>query len=213
MRKNTLLALLLSGTTVLAVGAGASYAKDKMGGHHMKGEGHHERMHDGKKHHGKYHGKRRGGERAQYRAFWAGQRFAKLDTDDSGDLSAEEFSASSEDKFSNWDADNDGTVTEEEAKEGIRKFMEKRIERMANRMLKRFDADNNGSISQEEYTTHQSQRFASLDADGDGMISPREMMRGGYKMGRHQNHGKMMDDDANDENEDASDDDAPSNAN
>lgn len=135
-----------------------------------------------------------------------GGRFAAVDTDGDGQLSAEELRAHAAQRMSVADADGDGLITVDEmiahmeAREEERRAM--RRLRMAERMLERADDNNDGALSVEEMLPPertQARVFARLDANGDGMLSEAEfarMDRGhgkggwrGHREGKGERHG------------------------
>jgi Ca2+-binding EF-hand superfamily protein len=135
------------------------------------------------------------GEAPQFRRDMRGRggdrMMRRLDADNSGDLSLEEFA----DRRLGWvieaDADGDGVVSMEELTAAIE---QRRQERREARMLRMFDIDGDGEITVEELQRHQEKRFALMDRNDDGVVSADEMRRGGMQRGgpRHHMRGDHM---------------------
>jgi Ca2+-binding EF-hand superfamily protein len=108
-----------------------------------------------------------------------GGHFERLDADNSGDVSFEEFSTRFEERLSDADANTDGTITVEELADHI---VRQRAERQAERMIRRFDVDGDGSLKLEEIESRQKKHFALIDRNDDGVLSQEELreMRMGY---------------------------------
>src|SRR5690349_3182386 len=70
-------------------------------------------------------------------------RFDRLDADQSGDITFEEFSAMMKSRIGGADANSDGKMTVEEIAAAIEKM---RAERMARRLVERFDTDGDGML-------------------------------------------------------------------
>lgn len=110
-------------------------------------------------------------------------RLERADTDNSGDVTFEEFAAVMNGRFANADADNDGKMTLAEIADEIQRM---RAERMAKRLIERFDIDGDGALTKAEVESQQKKRFALLDRNDDGKISAEEMPRRGERRGwRH----------------------------
>ncbi|MEM7568317.1 MAG: hypothetical protein AAF337_00840 [Pseudomonadota bacterium] len=113
----------------------------------------------------------------------------RLDTDQSGAVSYEEFAKRGDDRFARMDADGDGLVTAEEreaakaaakAEFSERKGKGKRGGKMrgpgGEARLERIDTDKDGNISLAEHNAAQEQHFAALDADGSGAVTSAEFI-------------------------------------
>ena len=120
-----------------------------------------------------------------------GMDFETLDADGNGSITQAEFDAAHAARFAAADADSDGALTSEELiahisaqRDGGR---ERRIARMAERMIDRFDTDENGSISAEEFaaTSRSEHMIERLDEDGNGEISASEAEAAKGKRGKH----------------------------
>ncbi len=72
--------------------------------------------------------------------------------------------------FDRFDADGDGTVTSEE----IEDLLQRRVAIMSARIMSCFDINGDGLVSREEFDEVGRARFASRDADADGVIGPSE---------------------------------------
>jgi Ca2+-binding EF-hand superfamily protein len=118
--------------------------------------------------------------------------FQRLDTDESGTLSAEEVKGPLAKNFDEIDADGDGQLTQKEmmVANKNRAKGEKGKEAKGEKAgkggpegkgpnLKEVDTDENGAISKEEATEAGMERllehFDDIDADGDGEITREEM--------------------------------------
>ncbi len=110
----------------------------------------------------------------------AGERFERADTDASGDLSFEEFSAAFQNRIGGTDANKDGVMTVEEIADEI---MRRRAERMAKRIVDRFDSDGDGQLTTAEIESQQKKLFALLDRNDDGKVEMKEADR--HQFGRH----------------------------
>lgn len=122
------------------------------------------------------------------------------DSDNDGSLSLAEFLAPKESRFAQLDANKDGTISAQEyaAAPPANDAMAKRVTEwqakaneaekalMVARKSQHFralDADGNGSISQDEYLATSKLKFAALDENGDGKVdAPRP--RFGHDMDR-----------------------------
>lgn len=112
-----------------------------------------------------------------------GAYLERADSDDSGDISFEEFAAAMNDRmgFAEGDADADGKLTVEE----IAAEMERRRHlRRAQRMVQRYDVDGDGSLALDEIRTHQREVFALMDRNDDGIVAADELSRRDGR-GRH----------------------------
>lgn len=96
-------------------------------------------------------------------------RFAKRDANGDGVLTADEFDGNPE-RFAKIDADADGSVTVEEMGAARRA----RQANAGQRRLAKADANGDGVISADEFKG-KPERFAKLDTDVDGSLTPEEM--------------------------------------
>jgi hypothetical protein len=107
-----------------------------------------------------------------------GMRFDRLDTDQSGDVTFEEFSAALKSRIGDADANHDGKMTVDEIASEIEKM---RAERMARRIIDRFDTNGDGVLTADEISSRQKKMFALLDRNDDGRIEKDEMPRHGFR--------------------------------
>lgn len=109
-----------------------------------------------------------------------GRMMQRFDTDDDGGLSMEEFMDIGPGDMADADTDGDGEITFDEMKAAWQARREKRMEAMFKR---RFDIDGDGTVTVAELKDRQEKRFALLDANNDGSISPEEFRRAHRDMG------------------------------
>jgi Ca2+-binding EF-hand superfamily protein len=101
-------------------------------------------------------------------------RFAQMDANGDGQLTAEEIVARSAARFAAADSDGDGAITLDEMKAQARSN---------DRFMARFDADKDGTLSAEELAKAEDSRmgkraakhFERMDADNSGGITLEEM--------------------------------------
>jgi hypothetical protein len=125
----------------------------------------------------------------EFRDGRGGGMFQRLDTDGDGLVSLQEFQAAGEARFASLDADGDGLISAEEFSAGRRGSgtaeagkaygprAEHRAERMQQFRDQRFaslDADGDGHISRAEFDQQHMARFNALDANGNGLIDADE---------------------------------------
>ena len=107
-------------------------------------------------------------------------RFDRLDADQSGDVTFEEFSAAMQSRIGDADKDGDGKMTVAEIASEIERM---RTERMARRIVERFDTDGDGMLTAAEIELRQKKMFALLDRNDDGKVEKDEMPRGKFRDG------------------------------
>ena len=109
-------------------------------------------------------------------------RFDRLDADQSGDVTFEEFSAALKSRIGDADKDHDGKMTVAEIAPEIERM---RAERMARRIVERFDIDGDGMLTAAEIESRQKKMFALLDRNDDGKVVKDEMPRRKFRHGDH----------------------------
>lgn len=109
----------------------------------------------------------------------ADKMWDKMDKDGDGQIALSELNDRSRAFFEAADANGDGAISKEEMKAH---HEAKRAERDAKRFP---DADGDGVVSKAEYDAKADERFAKLDANGDGMLSEEEMKAGHRRGGKH----------------------------
>ena len=100
------------------------------------------------------------------------KRFERLDKDQSGGITFEEFSAALHMRVNDADANHDGKITTEELTAAFERM---RAKRMAERLMRRFDDNGDGVLTADEIETRHKRMFARLDKNGDGKLDPDEM--------------------------------------
>jgi Ca2+-binding EF-hand superfamily protein len=104
----------------------------------------------------------------------AAMRFDRLDSDRSGDITFEEFSAAMKSRLGEADKNQDGKMSVAEIAQEIEKM---RAERIARRLVERFDSDGDGMLTAAEINSRQRKLFALLDRNDDGKVVKDEMPR------------------------------------
>lgn len=99
----------------------------------------------------------------------AARMIARADSDRNGAISQAEFRAAAAQRFARVDADRDGTIEpgERPALRGPRRGGE--------RMLARLDTNRDGAVSEAEFVAAAQQRFQRLDANRDGRVDAAEL--------------------------------------
>lgn len=110
--------------------------------------------------------------------------FLKLDRDGNSALEKAEVLRPRAERFAKLDANGDGKLTAEEIDRHLKQRLQRRLMRMRYRLLARFDANGDGAISREEFTARALRRFARLDLNADGRVTPAEL-RAARKLRRH----------------------------
>lgn len=108
----------------------------------------------------------------------AARMIGRVDTDKNGKITQAEFRAAAASRFARADTDRDGTI---EAGERQGKWGKRGGRGGGARMLARLDTDRDGAISLAEFVAGAQQRFQKMDSNGDGRIDAAEMQarRGG----------------------------------
>lgn len=109
-------------------------------------------------------------------------RFAMIDANEDGMVSAEEAASQADMVFTAMDADDDGALTLDEfmlVRMGPQAgYNEDREAAMQARKAARFDpmdADKDGSVTKAEFMAASKAHFDAADADGDSKVTPWEM--------------------------------------
>ncbi len=125
----------------------------------------------------------------EFRDGRGGGMLQRLDTDGDGLVSLQEFQAAGQARFASLDADGDGFISADEFAAGRRgpgkaeagkadgPRAEHRAERMQQFREQRFaslDADGDGRVSRAEFDQQHMARFSALDANGNGVIDADE---------------------------------------
>jgi Ca2+-binding EF-hand superfamily protein len=109
-----------------------------------------------------------------------GGMLAGIDTDQSGDVSAEEASAHAEVMFAAMDANGDGALAQDEMGAGRMGMMRPwgMMPGMEERHAARFaakDGDGDGKVTMAEFLAAEKAQYDAADADKDGKVTPWEM--------------------------------------
>jgi len=130
---------------------------------------------------GGYHNYSDGGDDVlpgRHRGWWGGSSITK-----------EDFDARTRARFARMDSNSDGIINADEARKGIEARMERgrggykrrRVERFAQRILRRFDINKDGKVTAQERESRIAEMFARFDLDSDGRITDADlppMLRG-----------------------------------
>ena len=111
-------------------------------------------------------------------------RFAMIDANDDGSISAEEAASAADDVFSAMDGDDDGMLTKDEYMSvrmgpqlGRNPARQQRRQEAKEARFDEMDEDGDGSITKAEFMTLAENHHMGADADGDGRITPWEHRR------------------------------------
>ena len=96
-----------------------------------------------------------------------GGMMMRADTNGDGKISREEFTAMMDQRFARLDKNGDGFITADEVSD--------MQGRGPGGGVMAADTDHDGKVSHAEFTALAAARFAKLDANGDGQITPDEM--------------------------------------
>ena len=105
-----------------------------------------------------------------------GLDFSQLDANGDGQITKAEVKAFGAAEFAKADADGDGSLTLEELIPRAKADRARKMDKRANRMLKRLDSDGSGTIELSEMEEKQGgmRMFDSTDVNEDGVISQEE---------------------------------------
>lgn len=115
--------------------------------------------------------------------------FEEVDTNGDGKITRDEMQARAGARFGEADSDGDGAISRDEMVARAMARVEKRIDRMMDRM----DADDDGKITEAEMQQMRGKRMERMikwmDKDGDGALSKEEFGKG-HRKGHHGKKGK-----------------------
>jgi Ca2+-binding EF-hand superfamily protein len=97
----------------------------------------------------------------------------KMDSNGDGRISLDEYLAASSARFKSIDSQNKGSI--DAADIASSKAAIERIDHRANAMVKHLDTAGNGYVTQDEFIAAAQRRFARLDKNGDGKLTPDEL--------------------------------------
>lgn len=123
------------------------------------------------------------------------RKLRRVDADDDGKVTLEEFVIRSQTRFVELDTDANGELSADE----LAKPMVERADYKVRKMMKRYDADGDGRITEEEFSAPARKRFAMRDFDGDGKISDDELPPRRHKDARGAGDASAADDTASTE--------------
>ena len=107
------------------------------------------------------------------RANFALRAIQKMDTNGDGRVSLDEYLAAATVHFKSLDSQNKGSIDAADLASSKMALM--RIDHRANALVKRLDTAGNGYVTQDEFVAAAQKRFARLDKNGDGKLTPDEL--------------------------------------
>lgn len=99
------------------------------------------------------------------------RKLRRVDADEDGKVTLEEFVIRSRTRFLELDADGNAELSAEE----LTKPMREQADYKVRLLMKTYDADGDGKITQDEFAAKSRKRFATRDFNGDGKISDDEL--------------------------------------
>jgi Ca2+-binding EF-hand superfamily protein len=112
--------------------------------------------------------------------------FKKMDTNNDGKISADEFAAAAQARFRKADTNNDGKVSLTEmqamAEEHDKGKGVEKADTMAAERFKKMDTNNDGVVSADENAAGAKMWFDKMDTDHDGYLTKTELRAGHEKM-------------------------------
>lgn len=112
--------------------------------------------------------------------------FKKMDTNNDGKISADEFTAAAQMKFRKADTNNDGKVSLTEmqamAEEHDKGKGVEKADTMAAERFKKMDSNNDGVVTSDENAAGAKMWFDKMDTDHDGYLTKTELRAGHEKM-------------------------------
>jgi Ca2+-binding EF-hand superfamily protein len=115
-------------------------------------------------------------------ANFAQRAIQKMDSNGDGRISLDEYLAEAATHFKTLDSQNKGSIDAADLASSKTAIM--RIDHRANALVRRLDAAGNGYVTQDEFVAAAQKRFARLDTNGDGKLTPSELTgRGGHGTG------------------------------
>ena len=97
----------------------------------------------------------------------------KWDANGDGKISLDEYLAAASARFQQIDTQKQGSVSADQIANSPKAH--ERIERRAAGLVKHLDAAGNGYVTQDEFVAAAKTRFAKLDRNGDGKLTPDEL--------------------------------------
>ena len=98
----------------------------------------------------------------------------KWDANGDGRISLDEYLTAASARFAQIDAQNTGSVSADQIANSPKAH--ERIERRAEGLVQHLDKAGNGYVTQDEFVAAAKTRFAKLDHNGDGKLTPDELM-------------------------------------
>lgn len=117
-----------------------------------------------------------------------GRFMSFFDTNGDDVVTLDEFNNAARSRFEKMDADNNGVISIEE----FQIFISEKREQRREQYFEMMDSDKNGQISQDEYVSFKQKRaerrFQGMDSNGDGLLSKEEFDAGKSRWWGHK-HG------------------------